>query len=142
MSQQIMDLVESAYLKSKAPSIRIGDTVDVRTRILEGDKERIQTFNGVVIARRGRGLNENITVRRIVGKQGVERVFMLHSPNVLDVISRRHGKARRAKLYFLRDRVGKARRLREVRLTRGRAADAFEQATEAGDAERELVGAS
>lgn len=142
MSQQIIDLVESAYLKSKALSVRIGDTVDVRTRILEGEKERLQTFNGVVIAHRGRGLNENITVRRIVGKQGVERVFMLHSPNVLDVVSKRHGKARRAKLYFLRDRVGKARRLREVRLNRGRASTAPGEG-DTGEAPRgELVAAS
>ncbi len=142
MSQQILDLVEAPYLKSKAPSVRIGDTVDVRTRIVEGDKERIQIYNGVVIARRGRGLNENITVRRIVGKQGVERVFMLQSPNVLDVVSKRHGKARRAKLYFLRDRVGKARRLREVRLNRGRAVEATGGGATAGETERELVGAS
>lgn len=120
MSQQVIDLVEKSYLKSQVPSIRVGDTVDVHTRIVEGDKERVQVFNGVVIGRRGRGINENFIVRRIVGKQGVERTFMLHSPNVLDVVTRRQGKVRRAKLYFLRDRVGKARRLREVRASRTR----------------------
>ena len=120
MSQQIMDLVESFYRKSKVPVIRVGDDVDVSTRIVEGDKQRIQIFSGVIIARKGRGLNENFTVRRIVGKQGVERVFMLHSPNVVSVKSTRRGKVRRAKLYYLRDRIGKARKLREVRIVRSR----------------------
>ena len=120
MSQQLIDRVEKAHLKATVPSLRVGDTVDVQTRIVEGDKERIQVFNGVIIARRGRGINENFTVRRIVGKQGVERTFMLHSPNVLDIVSKRKGKVRRAKLFYLRDRVGKARRLREIRISRAR----------------------
>ena len=120
MSNRLMDLVEEPYLKPNVTRVRIGDTVDVATRIYEGEKVRVQTFSGVVIARRGRGLNENFTVRRIVGKQGVERIFMVHSPNVVSVTPRRHGKVRRAKLYFLRKRIGKARKLRELRTGRAR----------------------
>jgi large subunit ribosomal protein L19 len=91
----------------------IGDTVDVHQRILEGSKERIQIFQGVVIARRGEGLQEMFTVRRIVQGEGVERVFPLHSPKIAKVEVKRTGEVRRAKLYYLRDRVGKATRLRE-----------------------------
>jgi len=116
MSQDLMNLVEKPYLKAKLPVFHVGDTVDVLCRIREGDKERVQTFNGVVIARKGRGVNETFKVRRIVANEGVERTFMLHSPNVVDVKSRRRGKVRRAKLYYLRDRVGKARKLRELRI--------------------------
>ncbi len=134
MSHPLIDLVEKAYTKSKVPVIRVGDTVDVATRIVEGEKERNQVFSGVIIARRGRGLNENFTVRRIVGKQGVERVFMLHSPLVISVKAIRHGKVRRAKLYYLRDRIGKARKLREVRTSRTKAAAATQR-----QAEPELV---
>lgn len=116
MRQPLIELVERSYLKSKPPQFDIGDTVDVLARIVEGDKERVQTFNGVVIARRGAGINQKFTVRRIVANEGVERTFMVHSPNVVDVIVKRHGKVRRAKLYFLRDRIGKARKLRERRI--------------------------
>ncbi|MEK6797401.1 MAG: 50S ribosomal protein L19 [Planctomycetota bacterium] len=117
MAQPLMELVEKAYLKSKSPTFGIGDTVDVLTRIVEGEKERVQTFNGTVIARRGRGTNLSFTVRRIVGNEGVERTFLVHSPNVVDVKVKRHGRVRRAKLYFLRQRVGKARKLREKRVS-------------------------
>ena len=136
MAHKLIDITEKPYLKSERPDIPISATVDVHTRIVEGDKERIQVFNGVVIARRGRGVNETFTVRRIVANQGVERVFMLHSPRVVKIEVRRHGKVRRAKLYYLRDRVGKARRLREKRRassktsTAGRAAS--DNATEKG----------
>ena len=99
------------------PEFHVGDTVDVTCRIVEGTRERLQTFNGVVIARRGRGMNEVFTVRRIVNNEGVERVFMLHSSLVAGIQVRRRGKVRRAKLYFLRGRVGKARRLRELRVS-------------------------
>ena len=116
MSQELIDLVEQSYLKAKPPEFRVGDTVDVLCRIVEGEKERIQTFNGTVIARKGHGINEKFVVRRIVGKQGVERTFVLHSPNVVSIKVKRRGKVRRAKLYFLRHRVGKARRLREIRV--------------------------
>lgn len=116
MREPLIDLVEKPYLKTKVPVFHIGDTVDVRCRIVEGEKERVQVFNGSVIARRGGGLNEAFTVRRLVGNEGVERTFLLHSPNVIDVKVRRRGKVRRAKLYYLRHRVGKARKLRELRI--------------------------
>jgi large subunit ribosomal protein L19 len=91
----------------------VGDTVDVATRIPEGDKERIQVFNGVVIRRRGAGLSETFTVRRIVMGEGVERIFPVHSPRIASVKVLRRGEVRRSKLYYLRSRVGKATRLRE-----------------------------
>ena len=116
MSQPLMDLVEKPYLKPKVPEFHVGDTVDVLCRIVEGEKERIQVFNGVVIARRGRGINEAFTVRRIVYNEGVERTFLVHSPNVVNVKIKRRGKVRRAKLYYLRGRIGKARKLRELRI--------------------------
>jgi len=107
----MLDAVEGKNLKTDIPHFEMGDTVDVRCRIKEGDKERIQVFTGTVIARRGRGINETFTVRRIVANEGVERIFPLHSPNVIDIRPVRSGKARRAKLYFLRERTGKAVRL-------------------------------
>jgi large subunit ribosomal protein L19 len=115
MSQQILDLVETSSLKDEVPQFDIGDTVDVHTRILEGDKERIQVFSGVVIARNGSGSREMFTVRRIVANEGVERKFPLHSPRIAKVDVKRSGLVRRAKLYFLRGRVGKAVRLKERR---------------------------
>jgi large subunit ribosomal protein L19 len=115
MGHKLLDIVEKPFLKAEPPEFQIGDTVDVYTRIIEGDRERTQIFNGVVIATRGRGINKSFTVRRIVANEGVERKFLLHSPRILKVDVKRHGKVRRAKLYFLRDRVGKSRRLREKR---------------------------
>ena len=117
MSQAILKKVEQSSLKAEAPTFAIGDTVDVHTRILEGEKERIQIFNGVVIARSGSGTRETFTVRRIVQGEGVERKFPLHSPRIAKVEVKRSGVVRRAKLYYLRDRVGKAVRLRERRTT-------------------------
>ncbi len=111
-----MELVEKPYLKEKLPEFRIGDTVDVSCRIVEGEKERVQVFNGTVIARRSVGVNERFTVRRIVGNEGVERTFLIHSPNVIDVKVRRRGRVRRAKLFYLRHRIGKARKVRELRI--------------------------
>ncbi len=116
MTHPLIELAEKPYLKPRPLGFHIGDTVDVMTRIVEGEKERIQVFNGVVIARRGRGMNETFTVRRIVADEGVERTFPVHSPNVVDVKTRRRGRVRRAKLYFLRGRIGKARKLRELRV--------------------------
>jgi large subunit ribosomal protein L19 len=113
MSQQILNMVEASSLKEKVPQFAIGDTVDVHTRILEGDKERIQTFTGTVIARSGSGTREMFVVRKIVGGEGVERKFPLHSPKIADVVVKRSGIVRRAKLYYLRDRVGKSVKLRE-----------------------------
>ena len=115
MSQTIMDLVEKTSLKEDPPQFEIGDTVDVHLKILEGNKERIQVFSGVVIARSGAGSKEMFTVRRIVAGQGVERKFPVHSPRIEKVEVKRSGVVRRAKLYFLRDRVGKAVRLKERR---------------------------
>ena len=113
MSMKILAAVEASSLKAEVPSFAIGDTVDVHTRILEGDKERIQIFNGVVIAKAGSGSRETFTVRRIVAGEGVERKFPLHSPKIATIEVKRSGVARRAKLYYLRDRSGKATRLRE-----------------------------
>ncbi len=115
MSQQILDHVENSAIKEEPPEFEIGDTVDVHTRILEGEKERIQVFSGVVIARNGSGSREMFTVRRIVASQGVERKFPLHSPRIAKIEVKRSGKVRRAKLYYLRERSGKAVRLKERR---------------------------
>src|SRR6185436_18337516 len=115
MSQQLLAKVEKGNLRDQVPEFRVGDTVDVHTRILEGDKERIQIFNGVVIARSGSGTREMFVVRRIVQGEGVERKFPLHSPKIAKIEVKRSGIVRRAKLYFLRDRVGKAVRLRQRR---------------------------
>lgn len=115
MSQQILAHVEAASLNPNVDPFEIGDTVDVHNRILEGNKERIQIFNGVVIARSGSGSRETFTVRRIVAGEGVERKFPLHSPKIAKIVVKRSGVTRRAKLYYLRDRVGKAVRLRERR---------------------------
>ena len=112
-----MELVEKSSIKSEIPQFDIGDTVDVHTKILEGEKERIQVFTGTVIARSGSGSREMFTVRRIIAGQGVERKFPLHSPRVDKVEVKRSSVVRRAKLYFLRDRVGKAVRLKERRRT-------------------------
>ena len=108
---ELLDAAESKSLKKNIPHFEIGDTVDVRCRIIEGDKERVQIFTGTVIARKGRGINETFTVRRIVDNEGVERIFPLHSPNVVDIKPIRSGKTRRAKLYYLRKRTGKAVKL-------------------------------
>lgn len=113
MTQELLKKASEASLKKHVPSFKIGDTVSVSVRIVEGDKERIQAFTGTVISRRGAGISETFTVRRIVNNEGVERIFPLHSPKVADVKVTRNAKVRRAKLYFLRDRVGKATRLKE-----------------------------
>lgn len=115
MSQQLMSLVEKDSVKEERPQFEVGDTVDVHCRILEGEKERIQVFNGVVIARAGSGARETFTVRRIVQGEGVERKFPLNSPRIAKVEVKRSGITRRAKLYYLRDRTGKAVRLKERR---------------------------
>jgi len=114
-TQQIIESVVADQLKPDIPDMTIGDTINVHTRIVEGDKERIQVFQGTLIGRRGRGINESITVRRIVAGSGVERIFPVHSPRVAKYEVVRRADARRAKLYFLRERVGKATRLRDRR---------------------------
>ena len=111
----LIEAAEKSSLREKTLEFAIGDTVDVHTRILEGDKERVQLFNGVIIAISGKGMGEMFTVRRIVAGEGVERTFPVNSPKVADVVVKRRAEVRRAKLYFLRDRVGKATRLRERR---------------------------
>ena len=111
MKTEILDAVESKSLKKKIPHFEIGDVVDVHCRIKEGDKTRTQIFTGTVIALKGRGINENFTVRRIVNNEGIERIFPLHSPNIIDIKPIRSGKTRRAKLYYLRQRTGKAVKL-------------------------------
>lgn len=115
MSQQILQAVESSYLKEKVDAFEIGDTVDVHTKILEGSKERIQIFSGTVIARSGSGSREMFVVRRIVAGEGVERKFPVHSPKIEKIEVKRKSVVRRAKLYFLRERIGKGVRLRERR---------------------------
>lgn len=118
MINQIIENVEKDYLKKEPPQFAVGDTVDVHTRIIEGEKERIQVFSGTLIMRKGRGINETFTVRRIVNNEGVERIFPVHSPFISKVVVRRSGESRRAKLFYLRDRVGKAVRLTEKRKAR------------------------
>jgi len=112
-ARELLDAFEAEQLKGDLPEIYVGDTVKVGVRIREGNKERIQPYEGVVIAKRHGGLNETITVRRIFQGIGVERVFMLHSPQVASIKVERRGKVRRAKLFYLRDRVGKATRVKQ-----------------------------
>ncbi len=114
---KILEKIDLEQLKpaDQIPDFKVGDTVDVHVRIREGDKERIQVYSGVVIARKGHGARENFTVRRVSYGEGVERVFPLHSPNVAKVEMNRHGKIRRAKLYYLRDLAGKKARIKETR---------------------------
>src|SRR5262245_30100495 len=108
-----MAAVDAANVKPERADFNVGDTVDVHQRILDGEKERIQIFNGLVIARKGEGSRETFTVRRIVQGEGVERIFPIHSPKIAKIEVKRSGKTRRSKLYYLRKRVGKATRLRE-----------------------------
>ena len=115
MTNRLLEAVEQPHLKKEAPQFDVGDTVDVHTRIIEGDKERVQVFSGTIIMRKGKGINETFTVRRIVNNEGVERIFPLHSPFISKVTVRRSGSVRRAKLFYLRNRVGKATRLAEKR---------------------------
>ncbi|MUL37008.1 50S ribosomal protein L19 [Gloeocapsopsis dulcis] len=112
-AQEIIRSIEAEHLKSDLPDIYVGDTVRVGVIIQEGGKERTQPYEGVVIAKRNGGINETITVRRIFQGVGVERVFLLHSPRIANVKILRRGKVRRAKLYYLRDRVGKATRVKQ-----------------------------
>ena len=109
----LVEEFENEQLKKELPEIYVGDTVKVGVKITEGNKERVQPYEGVVIAKRHGGLNQTITVRRIFQGIGVERVFMLHSPQVASLKVERRGKVRRAKLFYLRDRVGKATRVKQ-----------------------------
>ena len=112
-SVNLLQEFEESQLKRELPEIYVGDTVKVGVKITEGNKERVQPYEGVVIAKRHGGLNQTITVRRIFQGIGVERIFMLHSPQVASLKVERRGKVRRAKLFYLRDRVGKATRVKQ-----------------------------
>jgi len=116
-SQKLVESVTETQLRDADffPDFHVGDTINVHYTIVEGEKERIQVFQGVLIGQKSRGVNATITVRRIVANEGVERIFPLHSPRIAKIEVVRQGDARRAKLYFLRDRVGKSRRLRDRR---------------------------
>ncbi|WP_299486924.1 50S ribosomal protein L19 [Acaryochloris sp. IP29b_bin.137] len=112
-AEEIIRSIEAEHFKEKLPTIYVGDTVKVGVLIREGNKERTQPYEGTVIAKRHGGINETITVRRIFQGVGVERVFLVHSPRITNIKVVRRGKVRRAKLYYLRDRVGKATRVKQ-----------------------------
>ncbi|MBW4597302.1 MAG: 50S ribosomal protein L19 [Brasilonema angustatum HA4187-MV1] len=112
-TQEIIRSIEAEQLKSNLPEIFVGDTVKVGVKIKEGDKYRIQPYEGVVIGKRNGGINQTITVRRVFQGVGVERVFLVHSPRIDNIKILRRGKVRRAKLYYLRNRVGKATRIKQ-----------------------------
>lgn len=111
----VMEKIIKEQCKPEITDFRVGDTVKVHTRIVEGENERIQLFSGVVIARKGTGIQETFTVRRVSFGQGVEKVFPLHSPRVAKIEVERRGKVRRAKLYYLRDKIGKSAKVKELR---------------------------
>jgi large subunit ribosomal protein L19 len=113
--QAILESINQPVLKTDIPVMDVGDTINVHVRIVEGDKERVQVFQGVMIARKGRNANEMVTVRRIVDEVGIERKFPINSPMIAKFEVVRRADTRRAKLYFLRDRLGKSRRLRDRR---------------------------
>ncbi|MBQ6808784.1 MAG: 50S ribosomal protein L19 [Firmicutes bacterium] len=111
----IIDILEQEQLKQDVPALRPGDTVQVHVKVIEGTRERIQVFEGVVIKIKGGGIRETFTVRRVAYGVGVERTFPVHSPRIDKIVVKRHGKVRRAKLYYLRNLTGKAARIKEVR---------------------------
>jgi len=108
-----LDAIEKDWLRKKSPKFDVGDAVEVHVKIIEGDRERIQIFAGTVIAKRHQGLGETFTVRRLVQGEGVERIFPVHSPRVADIVVKKKGQVRRAKLHYLRDRVGRSTRVEE-----------------------------
>ncbi|MGB7442173.1 MAG: 50S ribosomal protein L19 [Coleofasciculaceae cyanobacterium] len=112
-AEEIIRSIEAEHLKSDLPTIHVGDTVRVGVRIREGGKERVQPYEGTVIAKRNGGISETITVRRVFQGIGVERVFLINSPRIANIKIVRRGKVRRAKLYYLRDRIGKATRIKQ-----------------------------
>ncbi len=138
MKNRLLALVERAAKKPEVTKFTVGDTVDVHLRILEGQKERVQVFGGTVIGRRGSGMNEMFTVRRIVQGEGVERIFPVHSPKIAKIEVKRSGVTRRAKLYYLRDRVGKATKLREKK---EKGAEAAAQAARKAKADKKKAAA-
>ncbi len=112
---QTRDRLEKEQMKDKIPSFSIGDTLKVQTKVVEGERERTQTFTGVLIARKGSGLSERITLRKVAFGEGVEKVIPIHSPSVQTITVQKQGRARRAKLYYLREKVGKKARVKERR---------------------------
>ncbi len=148
--QETIETIVADQLKpaDQFPVFSVGDTLSVHVRIIEGDKERIQVYQGVLIAQRGRGINRTITIRRMVANEGVERILPLHSPRIAKIEVVRRGDARRAKLYYLRRRLGKSRRLRDQRRglkhVRGQVQPATSDlaAAEAGDADDAAPGQS
>src|SRR5438128_1835615 len=113
MKTKHLQVVEQGLLKTDVPDFRVGDRIEVHQRILDGAKERIQVFEGDVIARQNAGASETVTVRRLVQGEGVERIFPIHSPRIAKIVVKKAGMVRRAKLYYLRDRVGKATKIRD-----------------------------
>jgi large subunit ribosomal protein L19 len=108
-----LDAIEKDWLRKKSPKFDVGDAVEVHVKIIEGDRERVQIFAGTVIAKRHQGLGETFTVRRLVQGEGVERIFPVHSPRVADIVVKKKGQVRRAKLHYLRHRVGRSTRIEE-----------------------------
>ena len=113
MKNKIIEAVESKYMAKEVPAFRSGDTVRVNFRIVEGNKERLQAYEGTIIAEHGSGINKTITVRKVFQGVGVERVFLVHSPRIDKITVQRRGDVKRAKLYYLRERSGKATRIKE-----------------------------
>lgn len=116
MRNKLLDIAEASSLKTDKTEVNQGDTVDVHCRIVEGGKERVQVFNGTVIMIKGRGTNRTFTVRRIVANEGVERIFPINSPMIDKIVIKRSGETRRAKLLYLRERVGKSTRLQDKKV--------------------------
>jgi large subunit ribosomal protein L19 len=141
MTNKLIQQIEKQYLKTDVAPFRVGDTVDIHTRIVEGDKERIQVFSGTVIMKKGAGINETFTVRRIVNNEGVERIFPTNSPFIAKIVVKRSGETRRAKLFYLRQRVGKAVRLTEQRQAKKTETEA-PAAPKEREAKAELAGAA
>jgi large subunit ribosomal protein L19 len=127
---KLLHHIEQQYCQTNIPDFRIGDRVEVHQRILDGPKERIQIFEGDVIARQHDGVRETFTVRRIVQGEGVERIFPLHSPRIAKIVVKRAGRVRRAKLYYLRERIGKATRIREDKQRQAQIDEALRRAAE------------
>ncbi len=115
MTNKIIDAINAENVKKDVPAFNVGDTVKVMIKVVEGNKERLQAFEGIVIARKNGGISETFTVRKLSYGVGVEKTFPIHSPRVADIQVVRHGKVRRAKLYYLRERTGKAARVKEIK---------------------------
>ena len=139
MGMEKLATVTAEGLRTDLPAIEPGDTVKVMVRVREGDKERLQAFEGIILAKKGGGINETFTVRKVSAGVGVERIFPLHSPFISKVVVRRGGETRRAKLFYLRDRVGKAVRLTDKKKTKK---DAGPGGAPAPEQTKELAGAA